>query len=51
VFNSEKECVSLWLGDVETNFLIQIEEEFEDQLNCHVELVDMINFDLHLCLA
>jgi hypothetical protein len=33
-------------GKVETNVLHQIEEEFEDQLDCYVELVDMTDFDL-----
>jgi hypothetical protein len=32
-------------GDVEVDFLDQIEEEFEDQLDHYVELVDMTNFD------
>jgi hypothetical protein len=32
-------------GDVEIDFLDQIEEEFEDQLDHYVELVDMTNFD------
>jgi hypothetical protein len=31
---------------VEGNVLHQIEEEFEDQLDCYVELVDVTNFDL-----
>jgi hypothetical protein len=35
--------VSLYdFQDVETKFLNQIEEEFENQLDHHVELVDMI---------
>ncbi len=33
-------------GDVGTNFLNHIEDEFENQLNHHFELVDMTNFDL-----
>ncbi len=32
-------------GDVEVDFLDQIEEEFEDQLDHYVELVDITNFD------
>jgi hypothetical protein len=32
-------------GVVEVDFLDQIEEEFEDQLDHYVELVDMTNFD------
>ncbi len=32
-------------GDVEVDFLDQIEEEFEDQLDHYVKLVDMTNFD------
>ncbi len=31
-------------GDVEIDFLDQIEEEFEDQLDHYVKFVDMTNF-------
>ncbi len=33
------------LAGVETNFLNHIEEEFENQLDHYVDLVDMTNFD------
>ncbi len=36
-------CVSIYdFEDVKTKFKNQIEKEFEDQLDHHVELVDMI---------
>jgi hypothetical protein len=35
-------------GDVEVDFLDQIEEEFEDQLDHYVELVDMTHFDSYI---
>jgi hypothetical protein len=35
-------------GKVEANVLHQIEEEFEDELDCYVELVDMTDFDLKI---
>jgi hypothetical protein len=33
-------------GKVEANLLHKIEEEFENELDCYVELVDMTVFDL-----
>jgi hypothetical protein len=38
-------CRLMTLGMFETNFLNHIEDEFENQLNHHFELVDMTNFD------
>jgi hypothetical protein len=32
-------------GDVEAKFLDQIKEEFEDQVDHYVKLVDMVAFD------
>jgi hypothetical protein len=32
-------------GDIEANFLYHIEEEFEKQLDHHVELIDIAYFD------
>jgi hypothetical protein len=36
-------------GEVEANFLNHIEEEFENQLNHYVELIDIAYFDFYIC--
>ncbi len=37
-------------GDVEAKFLDQIEEEFENQVDHYVKLVDMVAFDFQICI-
>ncbi len=36
-------------GDFETNFLDRIEEDFENQLDDYVELIDVAYFDFQIC--
>jgi hypothetical protein len=45
VFNIERNVFFDDFGDAKTIFQNHIEEEFENQLDHYIELVDMTNFD------